>query len=68
MKFNIFIVYRDRQITNKYLTKEKENSIQVLRSRNLSNDRKIISINNYLKELDSNNDDQVKEINEEILP
>ena len=27
MKFNIFIVYRDRQITNKYLTKEKENSV-----------------------------------------
>lgn len=51
MKFDIFTVYRDRQITNKYLTKEKENSIQVLRSRNLSNDRKIISINNYDKYL-----------------
>lgn len=46
LKFNIFKVFRDRQITNKIL-KEK-GDIRVLKSRNLSRDgSKIIDIKNY---------------------
>lgn len=37
MKFNIFDVFRDRQITNNNTTKEK-NDVWVIKSRNISND------------------------------
>lgn len=61
MKFNIFDVFRDRQITNKNTIKihTSNNEIRVLKSRNISDDgKKIINIENYdsyisAKELDS---------------
>ena len=47
MKFNIFDVYRDRQITNRNSTK-KETKIWVLKSRNINDDAtKINHIENY---------------------
>ncbi|XFE94382.1 DNA (cytosine-5)-methyltransferase 1 [Candidatus Phytoplasma solani] len=54
MRFDIFEVFRDRQITNAYLTKinekeiENKEYIRVLRSRNISEDgKKIQNIKNY---------------------
>lgn len=55
MEFNIFSVFRDRQITNKFLT-NKKTSIKVLRSRNVSSDGKIIDVINYDKYLKDNID------------
>lgn len=53
LKFNIFKVFRDRQITNKIL-KEK-GDIRVLKSRNLSRDgSKILDIENYDSYIDKN--------------
>ena len=46
LDLNVFSVFRDRQITNKYL--QSEGDIRVLKSRNLSNDGKsIINIEGY---------------------
>ena len=49
MKFDIFDVFRDRQITNSNssLEKNEKYNIKVLKSRNISNDGKIISIDGY---------------------
>lgn len=48
MTFDIFYVYRDRQITNRHLVDEGE--VRVLRSRNIADDGKeVISINGYDK-------------------
>lgn len=49
MKFDVFKVIRDRQISNKFLKKEKsKNRIRVLRSRNIDkNGKKIVNIENY---------------------
>lgn len=55
MEFSVFNVYRDRAITNKYLTHDKTD-IKVLRSRNVSFDSKIESIENYDKYLKSEYD------------
>lgn len=52
--FGIFNVYRDRQITNKYLSKDNKSGYRVLRSRNISNNGKIIDIDNYDKYLNEN--------------
>lgn len=53
LKFNVFKVFRDRQITNKIL-KEK-GDIRVLKSRNLSRDgSKIIDIEDYDSYVDKN--------------
>lgn len=45
LRFNVFTSYRDRKITKKY-TKES-GEVRVLKSRNLSNDGKIIHVPNY---------------------
>ena len=56
LTFSIFNVYRDRQITNKYLKDSGE--IRVLRSRNISDDgREIIDIAGYDKYLDTSQKD-----------
>ena len=55
MEFNIFSVYRDRQITNRFLT-SKKTSIKVLRSKNISSNWKIVDIKNYDKYLKDNID------------
>ena len=49
MKFGIFDVFRDRQITNSNSTLEKNDkyNIRVLKSRNISDDGKIIDIDGY---------------------
>jgi DNA (cytosine-5)-methyltransferase 1 len=49
MVFNIFKVFRDRQITNSIVKNETTNGIRVLRSRNISDSGEIISIDNYDK-------------------
>lgn len=54
LEFNIFKVYRDRQITNKKL--KDTGDIRVLRSRNISrNGREILSIDGYDRYMDRNN-------------
>lgn len=52
LKLNVFDFYKDRQLTNKYLTTQKKR-IWVLRSKNLQDDGKIIHIKNYDKYIDS---------------
>lgn len=48
MVFNLFTVFRDRQITNSNTTKVKENNIRVLKSRNLSDTgEEILDIEGY---------------------
>ena len=49
MKFDIFDVFRDRQITNSNSSLEKNEIyyIRVLKSRNISDDGKIIDIDGY---------------------
>ena len=49
MKFDIFDVFRDRQITNSNSSLEKNEiyCIRVLKSRNISDDGKIIDIDGY---------------------
>ncbi len=44
MQFGLFEVFRDRQITNSVLVK---NGIRVIKSRNIDENGKIISIENY---------------------
>lgn len=45
LDLNVFTVFRDRQITNKILSREGD--IRVLKSRNVSDDGKIINIEHY---------------------
>lgn len=46
LKFDVFTVFRDRQITNKYL--QETGDIRVLKSRNISDDgKKVIDIDGY---------------------
>lgn len=46
LDFNMFSVFRDRQITNRYL--KKEGDIRVLKSRNISDDgQTVLDINGY---------------------
>lgn len=45
LDFNVFKVFRDRQITNKVLSSEGD--IRVLKSRNISNDGSIVNIDGY---------------------
>lgn len=45
LDFDVFTVFRDRQITNKFL--KKEGDIWVVKSRNISNDEKLIHIPGY---------------------
>lgn len=49
MELGIFDVFRDRQITNEKIksSREKETDIRVIKSRNISDDGKIIDISNY---------------------
>lgn len=47
MDFCVFDVFRDRQITNRHLTKQKVNTVRVLKARNITNDGKIIDISGY---------------------
>ncbi len=47
LQFGMFDVFRDRQITNSCLTLKSNNSIRVLKSRNISDDGKIIDIDGY---------------------
>ncbi|WPL36738.1 DNA cytosine methyltransferase [Malacoplasma iowae] len=50
LKLGIFNVFRDRQITNKFLKLEHKNSrLWVLRSRNLDDNGNLINIENYDK-------------------
>lgn len=59
MEFDIFKVFRDRQITNKIVTKKKQ-TIRVLKSRNISDDgQQIIDIKGY--------DDYISESNAKPL-
>ena len=51
MRFNIFDVFRDRQITNKLL--KDKGSIKVIKSRNIRDDGTIISIKGYDSFIDS---------------
>ena len=55
MKFDIFDVFRDRQITNSNSSLEKNEiyNIRVLKSRNISDDGKIIDIDGYDSFIDS---------------
>ena len=55
MKFDIFDVFRDRQITNSNSSLEKNEIyyIRVLKSRNISDDGKIIDIDGYDSFIDS---------------
>lgn len=57
IQLNIFSVFRDRQLTNKYMSFNKtENCIKVLRSRNISSNGDIIEIkgyDKYIKDLNS---------------
>ena len=46
LDFNVFKVFRDRQITNKVLSSEGD--IRVLKSRNISNDGSIVNIDGYV--------------------
>lgn len=58
MKFNIFDVFRDRQITNSNVIKESVSvdNIRVLKSKNISNDgRNIIDIKDYDAYIDITN-------------
>lgn len=47
MKFGVFNVFRDRQITKRILCNKSDSTIRILKSRNLSSDGKIIDIKNY---------------------
>ncbi len=49
MEFNVFSVFRDRQITSSILSeKKKDNNIRVLKSRNISDDgSKVLDISGY---------------------
>jgi len=48
MDFDIFTVFRDRQITNSNITNEKEENIRVLKSRNMSDTGEfIVDIESY---------------------
>lgn len=68
MEFNIFDVFRDRQITNKYLTTTL-NEIRVLKSRNIGN-LEIINIEKYdsfISEENAKNFQVYKFINQENI-
>ena len=56
LTFNVFSVFRDRQITNKMLEKQqRDNRIRVLKSRNISDDgSEIINISEYDSYIDLN--------------
>ncbi|UUD34848.1 DNA cytosine methyltransferase [Mycoplasmopsis caviae] len=48
MKFGVFNVFRDRQVTNSLISSEKNDKwIPVLKSRNINNDGEIINVKNY---------------------
>jgi DNA (cytosine-5)-methyltransferase 1 len=47
LEFGVFNVFRDRQITNSHLTKQKANAVRVLKARNITDDGKIINISGY---------------------
>ena len=47
LNLGLFHVFRDRQITNSLLSKKSDNSIRVLKSRNISDNGNIIDIDGY---------------------
>jgi len=47
LELNVFEVFRDRQLTNSSISSDNQNKIRVLKSRNITDDGKIIDIDGY---------------------